>query len=81
MSLNEYTAFGVLIVAVIGITLKVGFSLSKKVSYDSLDRCKKEVVDSFVSKDVCGILHSQLKDDITEIKKDVKELLKKANGH
>jgi hypothetical protein len=81
MSLNEYTAFGVLIVAVIGITLRVGYVLNKKVSYDALDRCKREVIESFVSKDVCNILHSTIKDDITEIKKDVKELLKKANGN
>jgi hypothetical protein len=80
MTFNEYTAFGVLIIAVIGITLRVGFSLNRKVSYESLDRCKKEVMDSFVSRDVCDVLHSSIKEDIIEIKKDVKELLRKANG-
>ena len=83
VSFQEYAAFGVLIVAIIGITLRVGFALNKKVSYESLDRCKKEVMDAsvnFVSKDVCNILHNAIKEDIIEIKKDVKELLKKANG-
>ena len=83
MTLQEYTSFGVLIIAVIGITLRVGFVLNKKVSYEALDRCKREVMDAsvnFVSKDVCSILHNAIKDDIIEIKKDVKELLKKANA-
>ena len=80
MSIADYTAFGVLIVAIIGITLRVSFVLNKKVSYESLDRCKKEVQDNFVSKDVFIISHNTMKEDIVEIKKDVKELLKRRNG-
>jgi hypothetical protein len=76
----DYTAFGALIVAIIGITLRVGFVLNKKVSYESLDRCKKEVQENYVSKDVFLMAHGTLKEDIVEIKGDVKELLKKANG-
>jgi len=80
MSIEVYTALGVLIVAIIGLTLRVGFVLNKKVSYESLDRCKKEVMEAFVSKDVCTIMHNTIKEDIVEIKKDVKELLKRRNG-
>ena len=80
MTFHEYIAFGIFIVAIIGLVTRVSFVLNKKVSYESLDRCKKEVMDSFQSKDVCGVLHNSIKEDITEIKKDVKELLKKANG-
>ena len=83
VSIADYTAFGVLIIAVIGITLRVGYVLNKKVSYDALDRCKKDVMSaatSYVTKDVCSILHSTIKEDITEIKKDVKELLKRNGG-
>ena len=80
MSIADYTAFGVLIVAIIGITLRVGFVLNKKVSYESLDRCKHELLDMFVHKDVFQITVSGIKEDVSEIKKDVKELLRKANG-
>ena len=80
MSVVDYTAFGALIVAVIGLTVRVSFVLNKKVSYDSLDRCKREVTENFVSKDVFLISHNTMKEDIVEIKKDVKELLKRRNG-
>ena len=79
MTFQEYIAFGILITAIIGLVTRVSFVLNKKVSYESLDRCKKEVMDTFMSKDVCGVLHANLKEDITEIKKDVKELLRR-NG-
>lgn len=80
MTIGEYTALGVLIVAIIGIVIRISHVLNKKVSYDSLDRCRRDVLQSFVSKDVCQVLHTSIKEDITEIKGDVKELLKKANG-
>ena len=80
ITLREYIALGIFIIAIIGLVIRVAHVLNKKVSYESLDRCKREVMDSFTSKDVCAVLHGNLKEDITEIKKDVKELLRKANG-
>ena len=80
IGVTEYTALGVFIVAIIGLVIRVSHVLNRKVSYEALDRCRKEVTDSFVSKDVCNVLHSHIKADVTEIKLDVKELLKKANG-
>jgi len=81
MTIAEYTAIGILIVAVIGLAWRVSHVLHRKVSYDSLDRCRKEVTDTFVSGDVCRVMHNNIKEDITEIKADVKSLLRKANGH
>ena len=80
MTVEMYVGFGVLIVAIITLVTKVSFVLTKKVSYESLDRCKKEITDMFVHKDVFQITVSGIKDDVSEIKKDVKELLRKANG-
>jgi uncharacterized protein YoxC len=80
MTTESYIGFGVLIVAIITLVVKVSFVLNKKVSYESLDRCKKEVMDMFVHKDVFQITVTGIKDDVSEIKKDVKELLRKANG-
>jgi hypothetical protein len=54
--------------------------VNKKVSYDSLDRCKKDVTENFVSKDIFTLTINTFKEDMVEMKKDVKELLKKANG-
>ena len=79
MSFQEYIAFGIFIVAIIGLVTRVSFVLNKKVSYESLDRCKQELLDMFVHKDVFQITVSGIKEDVGEIKKDVKELLRKAN--
>ncbi len=80
MNLTEYIAMGIFVIAIIGLVVRISHVLNKKVSYESLDRCRNEVMNAFVSKDVCSVLHGNLKDDIVEIKKDVKELLRKANG-
>ena len=80
MTFQEYIAFGILIVAIIGLVTRVSFVLNKKVSYESLDRCKQELLDMFVHKDVFQVTVSGIKEDVGEIKKDVKELLRKANG-
>ena len=81
MTVEAYAAFGALIVAVIGITLRVGYVLNRKVSYESLDRCKNELLEMFVHKDVFAITVAGIKEDVGEIKKDVKELLRrKTNG-
>ena len=80
MSVTEYTAMGVFIIAVIGIVWRISFILNRKVSYESLDRCKREVQETFVTKDVFSMAHDTMKEDIVEIKCDVKQLLRKANG-
>jgi len=48
--------------------------------YKRMDEIKKEQKKEFVLKEVCSILHERLSNDITEIKKDVKLLLKR-NGY
>jgi Tfp pilus assembly protein PilO len=80
MSITEYTALGLFIVAIIGIVWRISYVLNRKVSYESLDRCKKEVSDNFVSKDIFSLSITTVREDITEIKADVKQLLRKANG-
>jgi len=47
--------------------------------YNRFDEYKKHMEYTHVSKEVCGILHNQLVEDIVEIKSDVKKLLVK-NG-
>ena len=74
---GEYIAIGSLFLTVLGVVWRISHILNRKVSYESLDRCKKEVQDNFVSKDLFIMAHSTMKDDIIEIKKDVKTLLVK----
>jgi len=80
MSVGEYTAFGVFIIAVIGIVWRMSHVLNQKVSYTALDRCRVEFTEGYRTKDVCNVLYAGMKEDVTEIKKDVKELLKRRNG-
>jgi hypothetical protein len=80
MTITEYTALGVFVVAIIGIVWRISFVLNHKVSYDSLDRCKREVMENFISKDVFNLTVRGFREDIFEMKKDVKELLRKSNG-
>jgi hypothetical protein len=80
MTITEYTALGVFIIAIIGIVWRMSYVVSHKVSYESLDRCKREVSDNFVSKDVFSLSVKVMREDITEMKQDVKELLRKSNG-
>ena len=77
MNPAEYTAIGSLTVVILGIVWRISHVLNRKVSYESLDRCKREVSDNFVSKDVFIMSHNTMKEDITEIKGDVKKLLQK----
>lgn len=80
MNAGEWIAFGTLCITIIVYILRVSYVLTRKVSYESLDRCKKEIADSYVRKEVYQISHDQIKADINEIKIDVKSLLRKANG-
>jgi hypothetical protein len=80
MSIGEYIALGVFGVSLLGVVWRLSHIVNKKVSYDSLDRCKKDVTENFVSKDIFTLTINTFKEDMVEMKKDVKELLKKANG-
>lgn len=73
----EYIALGGFFITMLGVVWRISHVLNRKVSYDSLDRCKREVQDNFVSKDVFILSHNTMKEDIVEIKSDVKKLLVK----
>lgn len=45
--------------------------------YERVDEVKKCLKQEFTSKDVCEILHKQLGQDVSEIKADIKLLLRK----
>ncbi len=56
--------------------------------YERLDEVKKDHEEKYVSKEVCGIVHKQtlqnielLRDDIDEVKMDVKKILTKNGIH
>jgi Tfp pilus assembly protein PilO len=75
--IGEYIAIGTFFVTMLGVVWRISHILNKKVSYESLDRCKKEVQDNFVSKDVFILSYNTMREDIVEIKQDVKKLLQK----
>jgi len=47
--------------------------------YERIDEHKEHCTNTFVTKEVCNILHQEIKEDMKEIKTDVKKLLTK-NG-
>ena len=47
--------------------------------YERLDEVKKDAEGKFTKKDYCDLLHKQISADLTEIKTDVKILLRKGN--
>lgn len=65
-----------------GITWKMGQDTEKKITrmYQRFDTYKEHLETTHTRKEVCDVKHEQIANDLTEIKKDVKELLKKANG-
>lgn len=71
------------ILAIVGLIYKVVQDCRKNADtiFRRFDEYKASVKNDFVSKDVCNIHVSQMGKDITEIKMDVKELVKaKRNG-
>ncbi len=48
--------------------------------YERLDENKKEADERYVGKSVCDVLHIQLGRDISEMKGDIKTLLKRNGG-
>ena len=77
------TAIGTIII-VIGITWSMCSHGDKKIGtvFKRFDEYKAHMEDTHVSKEVCGILHNQIVEDVIEIKADVKELLLRSkNGN
>lgn len=70
------------LLAIFAMLWKNNKDVNAKVSrvYGRFDEYKSSFEEKHVSKDICQILHKQIKDDVSEIKADVKELLKKSNG-
>jgi hypothetical protein len=48
--------------------------------YGRLDEVKDDTEGKYTRKDMCSTLHKQLRDDIQDIKSDVKELLRRNGG-
>ena len=71
-----------LLAAFWGITWKMSDAMDKKMGrmYQRFDEYKEHLEGTHVRREVCNIMHEQLRNDVTEIKKDVKDLLKLANG-
>ena len=66
-----------------GITWKMEQDMGKKLGkvYNRFDEFKKNIEATHVRKEVCEVVHRQLGADMSEVKADVKELLKLANGN
>lgn len=88
MSLTEWVVSGGLL-AILGFTIKLNGDISKARSesqdkvervYERFDEYKESFENKHVSKDICQVLHKQIKDDVAEIKADVKTLIRKSNG-
>ena len=65
-----------------GITWKMSQDTDKKVTrmFQRFDEYKEHLESTHTRKEVCDVKHEQLRSDVMEIKKDVKELIKLANG-
>lgn len=71
-------------VGTIAIVLGIAWRMNEKVGtiFKRFDQYKRHLEETHVSKEVCGILHNQIVEDIVEIKSDVKKLLLMAkNGN
>jgi len=81
MTIGEITAISTICLGLIGVMFKLQNIADQKRNrvYERLDNVKEHLEQTMVSKEVCSILHNQIKDDIQEIKTDLKLLLRK-NG-
>ena len=82
ISIMEWIIGGGGLLALFIMVFKNNSDVNTKVSrvYQRLDEYKSHFEDKHVSKDICQILHKQIKDDVAEIKADVKTLIRKSNG-
>jgi hypothetical protein len=80
VDLTPWVTGGALITLIVAV-FKTNADNHKRVSrvYQRLDETKSAHDDKYVSKEVCGILHKEIKDDVKEIKVDIKKILHK-NG-
>ena len=80
MQIVEYISSGG-VVALVGLMWKLVKDSDGKVSriYSRLDEIKKDNDEKFTRKDMCQLLHKQISDDLTEIKTDIKLMLRR-NG-
>ena len=74
MTMEGYAALAVVVSIVCVFIWMVSYMMNMKVSYESFDRFKKEVTDSYVHKEVFDLSITQIKSDISEIKGDVIEM-------
>lgn len=81
MSLLEWIS-SIGLVAIIGLVFKTNRDNDAKVTrlYQRLDESKQNQEDKYTRKEICAVLHTQLNHDISEIKGDIKILLKH-NGY
>ena len=70
------------LLAIVVFVLKSAYDQNSKIGriYGRFDEYKNHFESRYQNKDVCTILHSQIQGDITEIKSDVKLLLRKSGG-
>lgn len=80
--IGTIAGIGVLLLGVATFTYKVSKTSEEKRSniYKRLDTVKEDFKENHVHKDVCKVLHQQLRSDVEEIKADVKQLLKMNGG-
>jgi len=83
MSSVELYATGIgTAVAIIGAVTLMAKDCGNKINkmYGRFDSHKRLMESNFVSDKVCKIINEQMREDILEIKSDVKELLKRDKG-
>ena len=70
------------VMSLIGFVFHNNNKNDKRVSnvYRRLDEVKAFNDNTFVRTEMCAVLNKQMRDDITEIKQDIKTLLKHSNG-
>ena len=80
--LAEVVIQGSFAIGILGFMWKVAGDSNKKVEtiFRRFDEYKREMKTQFVSKEGCGIRHDQIMRDISEIKTDVKILVRNGNG-
>ena len=81
-NIMEWVIGGGGLLAIFAMVFKTNSDVNSKVArvYKRFDEYKANFENKHVSKDICQILHKQIKDDVAEIKADVKLLIRKSNG-
>ena len=72
-----YAAAIATVMAVVGLVLGMAKECKNQIAtvYKRFDQYKQHMEGTHVSKEVCGILHNQIIEDLVELKADVKKLL------